>query len=167
MVCSLPQPKSELLHQYSTVKKGKFIIVIFHSLSVCLFKLLLFFFVLSAELPSIIKAYNTSSSSINVTWGWDPADNKSENSISGYKLTYRESNKTNETFHLLCALNFSMELTNLEVFTEYCIEIASFNNDSVGNRSHCLPVTTDEEREQNVRNYKRSTDRNINYIDHL
>lgn len=78
-------------------------------------------------------------------WGWDFVDNKSENSILGYKLMYWEFNKINEIFYFLCVLNFLMELINLEVFMEYCIEIVFFNNDSVGNRSYCLFVIIDEE----------------------
>ena len=127
----------------------QFIIIVFLvSLNLSL-KGVIFFFVLSADLTSNItlEAYNTSSSSIRITWGWDPADNQGENSVSGYKLTYMESSKSNEAFHLLCKLNSSLELTKLKVFTKYCIKIAFFNNVSVGNRSHCLLVTTDEERE--------------------
>lgn len=112
-----------------------------------LFSLNFFLFEFSAEPPSVITAFNTSSSSIYVTWGWHNEDYESNYSISGYKLTYKEPSKTNEVFNFLCTLSSSAELTKLKVFTKYCLEIASFTNNSVSNRSHCLLVSTDEERE--------------------
>ncbi|XP_078352738.1 uncharacterized protein LOC144637533 isoform X2 [Oculina patagonica] len=100
---------------------------------------------ISLEPPPVITAYNTSSSSINVTWGWNSSDYESRHNVSGYKLTYREHDLSFEVFNLVCTLNFTAELTELKVFTNYCIELTSFNNNSVSDRSQCLFVTTEEE----------------------
>ncbi|KAJ7323752.1 hypothetical protein OS493_030876 [Desmophyllum pertusum] len=99
----------------------------------------------SSEPPSNITAYNTSSSSIHVMWDRNYPDYHGNHNVSGYKLTYREHDLNNEENNLLCSLDFTADLTNLTVFTSYCIELASFTNNNVSNRSQCLLVTTDEE----------------------
>ena len=101
--------------------------------------------VLSSEPPSYI-AFNTSSSSIVVTWNpIQPPNGQSDLNITGYKVSYREHDSDQMVNNVLCSLNYTTELTNLKVFTNYCIELASFTNYSVSNRSQCLFTTTDEE----------------------
>ena len=102
----------------------------------------------SLETPSNIFAYNTSSSSINVTWDTIlPVDQGNFYSVSGYRVSFREHSLNQEVKNVLCSspYYYSVELSYLKVFTNYCIEIVSFTTNSVSNRSKCLSTITDEE----------------------
>ena len=106
----------------------------------------LYFFVFSAESPSNITAYNQSSTSIVVTWDSLRPDILKEHNITGYRVRYaKKSDDEEEGDHFLCTISNTTILKNLAVFTDYCIEVASFTHSRMGNHSQCLVATTDEE----------------------
>lgn len=100
-------------------------------------------FLYSPGSPLVITAFNTSSSSIVVKWEQNQSP---DHNIAGYRLAYKERNSNKELHNVLCPLaNFTVKLTNLKAFTNYCIELNSFTNTSVSNRSQCRFVKTDED----------------------
>lgn len=104
------------------------------------------FFYLS-DPPSNITAYNKSSTSIAVTWNpIRPNDLKRKN-ISGHRVSVEEtSNRTWRGNHLfVCRVAQAILLKNLQVYTNYCIIMASFTSKIIGNSSQCVFATTGEE----------------------
>lgn len=102
--------------------------------------------------PSNIVAYNTSSSSINVTWYPIFSGNLPDDNFTGYRVSYREYSLDQEVNFVLCSsANFyTTELTSLNVFSNYCIDIALFTERKVSNTSQCLFITTDEAGKTNI-----------------
>ncbi|CAH3165785.1 unnamed protein product [Porites lobata] len=96
--------------------------------------------------PSNIVAYNTSSSSINVTWDSIFSGKPPDDNFTGYRVSYREHSLDQEVNYVLCSSAdfYTTELTSLYVFTNYCIGIASFTERKVSNTSQCLFITTEE-----------------------
>ncbi|XP_066930169.1 uncharacterized protein [Clytia hemisphaerica] len=70
-----------------------------------------------------LQADTTSFSTIQTTWDLDPSE---ENSISGYHVTYTGNDTTNQrtVFHP----STSIGLEDLEQWTDYVIEVCSFNS---------------------------------------
>ena len=109
-------------------------------------KRFIFLMFFSAESPSNITAYNQSSTSIVVTWDSLRPDILEEHNITGYRVRYvKKSDDEEEGDHFLCTISNTTILKNLAVFTNYCIEVASFTHSRMGNHSQCLVATTDEE----------------------
>lgn len=102
--------------------------------------------------PSNIVAYNTSSSSINVTWDSIFSGKPPDDNFTGYRVSYREHSLNQEVNYVLCSSAdfYTTELTSLYVFTNYCIGIASFTERKVSNTSQCLFITTEEAGKTNI-----------------
>ena len=95
--------------------------------------------------PINIIAYNTSSTSINVTWLPVPA-NHMNGIILGYRLLYRREDKPLAGFDnvTLNSTSFHVEITSLEFFTKYEIRLFGFTIAGDGNMSEPLFCVTDE-----------------------
>ena len=102
--------------------------------------------------PSNIVAYNTSSSSINVTWDSTFSGKPPDDNFTGYRVSYREHSLDQEVNYVLCSSAdfYTTELTSLYVFTNYCIGIASFTERKVSGTSQCLFITTEEAGKTNI-----------------
>jgi len=93
--------------------------------------------------PNITAIYNTSSTSIYVKWN-QPNTNDSTK-ILGYELlVYRNDSRSKPLLKMLVNCTYA-NITGLEVFTAYAIEVAAFNNVSRGPLSETAICTTDEE----------------------
>ena len=92
-----------------------------------------------------IIAYNTSSTSINVTWLPVPA-NHMNGIILGYRVLYRRKDKPLAGFDnvTLNSSSFNVEITGLEFFTKYEIRLLGFTIAGDGNMSEPLFCLTDE-----------------------
>ena len=102
--------------------------------------------------PSNTVAYNTSSSSINVTWDSIFSGKPPDDNFTGYRVSYREHSLDQEVNYVLCSSPdfYTTELTSLNVFTNYCIAIDSFTERKVSNTSECLFTTTEEAGKTNI-----------------
>ncbi|XP_074627543.1 uncharacterized protein LOC141885641 [Acropora palmata] len=95
--------------------------------------------------PINIIAYNTSSTSINVTWLPVPA-NHMNGIILGYRVLYRREDKPLAGFDnvTLNSSSFHVEITDLEFFTKYEIRLFGFTIAGDGSMSESLFCVTDE-----------------------
>lgn len=90
--------------------------------------------------------HNTSSTSVSV--GWDAIPTKFIHGILlGYKVFYRKTSENPSQYKTLETDQLGISLTNLEKFTEYCVQLAGFTRIGDGNKSRCFNVTTDQDGE--------------------
>lgn len=62
-------------------------------------------------------------------------------------MFYRKGSENPSQFKTLETGQLEISLTNLEKFTEYCVQLAGFTRIGDGNKSSCFNVTTDEDGE--------------------
>lgn len=108
-----------------------------------------FFIISSFSVPSHsprnITAFNTSSTSINVTW--QPIPNDHVNGILlGYRVLYKKENSPMDVFQNITVNStyLDAEITSLEVYTEYELRITGFTIIGDGNVSESVFCFTDE-----------------------
>ena len=95
--------------------------------------------------PRNITAFNTSSTSINVTW--QPIPNDHVNGILlGYRVLYKKKNSPMDAFQNITVNStyLDAEITSLEVYTEYELRIVGFTIIGDGNVSEPVFCFTDE-----------------------
>ena len=93
--------------------------------------------------PQNVTGYNTSSTSINVTWNEVPKD-KQHGIISHYTVMYR--NMTNVTYKSVTPISGKfLELEKLDEFTFYDIKVLAATNIGDGPASVPIKVQTDED----------------------
>jgi len=86
-----------------------------------------------------ITAHNTSSTSVQVTWGLLPYDD-----VISYHATLNDTMYT-----ITCnATTSSVEFSGLKKFTSYCARVLVVTVSGRGNASDCVDVTTDEDGEK-------------------
>ena len=105
--------------------------------------------------PTNVQAYNTSSTSINITWDLVPHDSRYEN-ISAYEVTIRVT-KDNSTMAQLvyevmispCSNinSMSWHQTGLNKYTPYTISVAGMTHRAFTNASDGITVLTGEDGE--------------------
>lgn len=96
--------------------------------------------------PINVTAFNTSSTSINVTWFPVP-DDRVNGILLGYSVLYRKADKPFEKFQnmTVCASLFEVAITNLDFFTNYEIRVLAFTVAGKGNISNPVFCMTDED----------------------
>ncbi|XP_067028632.1 uncharacterized protein [Acropora muricata] len=94
-----------------------------------------------------ITVKNKTSTSIAVTWDPIQSDHLKWENISGYRVSLKKApNGTWSREYFLCQAAQALILKNLQVYTNYCINVASFVGwRIIGNNSQCLFATTGEE----------------------
>ena len=95
--------------------------------------------------PRNITAFNTSSTSINVTW--QPIPNDHVNGILlGYRVLYKRKNSLMDAFQNVTvnSTHLDAEITSLEFYTEYELRIVGFTKVGDGNVSEPVFCFTDE-----------------------
>lgn len=97
--------------------------------------------------PGNVTAYNTSSTSILVTWT-RPKESSIQGELLGYEITFTPAwgNASNTRRVMLCYRNTSYNLTRLLVYTPYNITVAAFTKVGIGNESDIKQTWTDEDR---------------------
>lgn len=93
-----------------------------------------------------MTAFNTSSTSINVTW--DPVpDDHTNGIIIGYRVFYKKADEPMDDFSNLTvnSSGFAVEINNVEFFTKYVLQVLAFTMVGDGNISEPLFCMTDED----------------------
>ena len=88
--------------------------------------------------PTLINALASSSTSIIVSWnsGHFSIDN---GAVIGYRVLYVDEAVTRPKLNVSVGVNISsIELTDLLVYTNYCIQVLAFSSQGDGNTSDCL-----------------------------
>lgn len=94
--------------------------------------------------PPNITAYNTSSTSLEITWQ-TISEEFAKATLLGFKLSYRKADESNSTTVDLCPKERRFSLHNLTIFTVYCIQLSAFTRNGNGNMSDCVLGLTDED----------------------
>lgn len=96
--------------------------------------------------PINMTAFNTSSTSINVTWEPVPDDHVN-GIVLGYRLFYKQADKAIDDFSNLTVNStvFSIELESLEFYTKYELQLLAFTVVGDGNVSEPVYCMTDED----------------------
>ena len=94
--------------------------------------------------PPNITAYNTSSTSLEITWQTVP-EAFVKATLLGYKLSYRKADESYATAVHLCSEERRYSLHNLMIFTIYCIQLSAFTRNGNGNMSECVFGLTGED----------------------
>lgn len=92
--------------------------------------------------PTRLAAYNTSSTSVMVTWLPVP-DGYVHGILRGYRLFFKIDE--DRFYQNVTTLNQSFELTGLEKFTNYSVKVLAFTRIGDGNVSDPVLVSTDED----------------------
>ena len=93
-----------------------------------------------------MTAFNTSSTSINVTWEPVPDDHVN-GIVLGYRLFYKQADRAINDFNNLTVNStvFSMELKSLEFYIKYELQLLAFTMVGDGNISEPVYCMTDED----------------------
>lgn len=109
-----------------------------------------FYFCLFLSVPSHspinVTAFNTTSTSINVTW--DPVpDDHMNGIIMGYRVFYKKAAEPMDDFSNLTVNSsvFDVEINDMEFFTKYEFQVLAFTMVGDGNISEPLFCMTDED----------------------
>ena len=112
-------------------------------LSFSLFFEHIFIFILVPSLsPSNLRAHNTSSTTLRVTWLPVPQEFL-HGILLGYRLFFKA--EKNLFYENVTTVNQTLELTGLEKFTNYSMKILAFTRIGDGNVSHSVTVSTDQD----------------------
>ena len=116
-----------------------------------------FFLVVPSAAPKDITGHNTSSTSLHVTWHQIPEQHQNGILLS-YVAVYVKAVTSQERYRQdmiykppgECAANesvFTLEINNLEKYTNYCIQVLGVTSKGFGKISDCIYGITDEDGE--------------------
>lgn len=93
-----------------------------------------------------MTAFNTSSTSINVTWEPVPDDHVN-GIVLGYRLFYKQADKAINDFSNLTVNSsiFDIEINGLKFYTKYELRLLAFTMVGDGNISEPVNCMTDED----------------------
>jgi len=93
-----------------------------------------------------VTAFNTSSTSINVTWEPVP-DDHANGIVLGYRLFYKQADKAINDFSNLTVNSsiFDIEINGLKFYTKYELWLLAFTMVGDGNISEPVYCMTDED----------------------
>lgn len=96
--------------------------------------------------PTLVKAWNTSSTSIQVSW--QPLNDSyyEHGVLLGYLLTYRRTDgRGGEDSTIICPGALNANITELDEYVEYTITVQAINIKGIGPASQPVSCTTDED----------------------
>ena len=98
--------------------------------------------------PSNVTAYNSSSTSVNVTWQPIPLDQRN-GILLGYHVRYWRHDRTNDTISMVTvnSTSFYAELDGLGKYKEYIIQVAGSTVAGLGIYSEAVFVRTEQDGE--------------------
>lgn len=104
------------------------------------------FFSVPSRSPINVTAFNTSSTSINVTWEPVP-DDHANGIVLGYRLFYKQADKAINDFSNLTVNSsiFDIEINGLKFYTKYELWLLAFTMVGDGNISEPVYCMTDED----------------------
>ena len=96
--------------------------------------------------PQSVRSFNTSSTSVNVTWLEVPTGFV-HGILLGYRVFYciTQHQPTSVPYTIVSANKLSKELTMLKKFTNYTIQLAAYTRIGDGTKSPPFIVSTDED----------------------
>lgn len=97
--------------------------------------------------PDITAGFNLSSTSLTIEWSHIPPEFVN-GILLGYVIAYQISIEAGSSQNIPIALEpgeLSKNITDLLVYTEYCVRVAGRTRIGTGNWSECFNITTDEE----------------------
>ena len=96
--------------------------------------------------PQSVQSYNTSSTSVNVTWH-RVLTGFVHGILRGYRVFYSRTKDSGANVRqaVVPATEKHVHLTGLDKFTNYTIQVAAFTRIGDGALSHALVVLTDED----------------------
>lgn len=103
--------------------------------------------------PDITAGFNLSSTSLIIEWTRIPPEFVN-GILLGYTITYQRSTEAGSPQNVPIELKpgeFSKNITDLLVYTEYCVRVAGRTRIGTGNWSECFNITTDEEGKSTVK----------------
>lgn len=86
---------------------------------------IIFFSLVPSLPPTNLSAYNTSSTSLMVTWNPVP-QGFTHGIVLGYMVLYKRERDVNESYSNITSVVTSAQLTNLDKFTMYSIKVLAF-----------------------------------------
>ncbi|XP_048584451.1 uncharacterized protein LOC5515158 isoform X2 [Nematostella vectensis] len=95
--------------------------------------------------PGNLQAYNTSSTSLNITWNPIPFPYV-HGILRGYRAMYREESTANGSYSNVTSLQKHVLITGLKKFTRYSIHVLAFTVKGDGVMSEAVNISTDEDR---------------------
>lgn len=106
--------------------------------------MILHLFLVPSSPPMNLTVYSTSSTSLSVSW--NPVPTEFENGIiTGYRVFYMDQAESKPKLkHTVSSTTFSVDLTDLSVYTNYCIQVLAFTQAGDGVPSDCVVASTDE-----------------------
>lgn len=96
--------------------------------------------------PTLVKAWNTSSTSIQVSW--QPLNDSyyEHGVLLGYLLSYRRADgRGGEDSTIICPGALNGNITELDEYVEYTITVQAINIKGIGPASQPVSCTTDED----------------------
>ncbi len=105
----------------------------------------------SDQPPANLTAYNTSSTSIQITWNLVPPDEAYEATYA-YEVTIKRAENSNDTMEIKAILgacvhatNMTLNQTDLLIYTAYNITVTGVTVKGFGKTSDEITVLTDED----------------------
>ena len=103
--------------------------------------------------PDITAGFNLSSTSLTIEWSRVPPE-FANGILLGYVITYQISIEADSSQNVPKELEpgvLSKNITDLLVYTEYCVRVAGRTRIGTGIWSECFNITTDEEGEATIK----------------
>ena len=97
--------------------------------------------------PDITAGFNLSSTSLTIEWSHIPPEFV-HGILLGYTIDYQISIEVDSSQNVPIETEpgeLSKNITDLLVYTEYCVRVAGRTRIGAGNWSECFNITTDEE----------------------
>lgn len=96
--------------------------------------------------PTDISAYNTSSTSLKVTWNPVP-QGYTHGIVLGYMVLYKREKDLNNSYINITSLVTSVQLTDLNKFTMYVVKVLAFTMKGNGAMTNGTRARTHEDGE--------------------
>ena len=138
-----------------TYKSGE--CLLFNSCGTITIKAIVLFLIVLCSVPGAapenVTGHNTSSTSIEVTWGEVPAD-KQHGTILRYTIIYKETEGAADTEKRVNSTARRIELQELMKYTAYSIQVLAATLKGDGPRSKNITVWTDQDGKYTEKNIK-------------
>jgi protein sidekick len=96
--------------------------------------------------PTFVKAWNVSSTSIQVSWQPINDSYYEHGVLLGYQLTYHRTDGKGSVFKVIvCSRSLSKNVTRLDEYVDYNISVQAFNSKGMGPEYQPVFCTTDED----------------------
>jgi len=95
--------------------------------------------------PANVTAFNTSSTSILITWSEVPQEHQHYAILGYHVIYYRDNDSQINNITILSNASLAFEAKDLRKYTKYFIQVTAYNIYGAGNASKLLEVFTNED----------------------